>query len=60
MRLHERWEKGWLKNKPFVYNPKHPFYNPLVDRILKHMKKGQNAIILVVGTPRSGNLLKTT
>lgn len=54
IKVQNRWELGWLKKKPPVFNPMHEWYNPTIDKILHHLKRGQNIIILVVGTPRSG------
>lgn len=54
MKAHQIWKKGWLVKKPYCYNPAHPHYNPTIDKIIRDLNKGQNRIILVVGTPRSG------
>jgi len=48
------WIKGWLKRKRFCYNHFHPHYNPIIDSIVRDLKKGLNRIIVVVGVPRSG------
>ncbi len=54
MNAHEVWRKGWLKNKPYCYNTQHNFYNPHIDKIIRDNQKGQNRVVVVVGTPRSG------
>lgn len=54
MKVHDKWEKGWLRKKPMIYNPRHYLYNPVLDRIIRHLNKGQNIIIIIVGVPRSG------
>lgn len=53
-RVEEIWVKEWLRKKPYCYNPRHIHYNPMIDHIVRDLKKGQNRIILIVGTPRSG------
>ena len=54
MKAHEIWKKGWLRNKQYCWNTRHPLYNPLIDKIVKFLGKSQNVILIVVGTPRSG------
>jgi len=54
IRIEEIWVKEWLKNKPYCYNSNHAHYNPTIDHIIRDLNKGQNRIILIVGTPRSG------
>ena len=54
MKADEKWEKGWLRKKKYCYNRFHPMFNPTIDRIVRDLNRGQNRIILVVGTPRSG------
>lgn len=54
MQTHKIWKRGWLKNKPYCWNPEHPHYNPTIDKIVRDLNKGQNRIIILVGVPRSG------
>ena len=51
---HQIWVKGWLKTKQFCFNRYHPHYNPVIDSIIRDLKKGLNRIIVIVGVPRSG------
>jgi hypothetical protein len=53
-RVEEIWIKGWLKNKQYCYNFNHVHYNPLIDHLVRDLNRGQNRIIIIVGTPRSG------
>lgn len=52
--VEENWTKGWLKKKQYCRNPNHIYYNTLIDNIVRDIRDGQNRIILIVGTPRSG------
>lgn len=54
MSIDNIWRKGWLKDKVFCYNHSHFLYNPPIDHITRHLNRGQNVIIILVGTPRSG------
>ena len=54
MKLSERWEKAWLKNKPFISNQHHEYYNRLVDDQLNDLRSGKNTISVTVGRGRSG------
>lgn len=54
LKAHETWKRGWLMNKPFVFNKNHQWFNPVIDNIARDIKNGQNRIIILVGTPRSG------
>lgn len=51
---HQIWDKNWLKYKEYCGNPKHNMFNPFIDDVVRDLKKGENRILLVVGTPRSG------
>jgi hypothetical protein len=51
---HDIWVKGWLKEKEYCGNPRHNLFNPFIDNIILDLKNGQNRILLVVGTMRSG------
>jgi len=52
--IQDIWVKKWLVNKPYCYNSAHHHYNPLIDRLVRDLNRGQNRIIIIVGTPRSG------
>jgi hypothetical protein len=54
MKAHEIWKAGWLRDKPYCRNPKHEWFNPIIDNLVRDLNRGENRIILVVGTPRSG------
>jgi len=53
-KAHQVWKNGWLREKEYCRNPFHPHYNPIIDNIVRDLNRGENRIIIVVGTPRSG------
>jgi len=53
-KTHEVWKQGWLRDKEFCHNRYHNHYNPVIDNIVRDLNRGENRIIIVVGTPRSG------
>lgn len=54
MKVTDKWDKGWLKKKEFVYNSKHEFFNPIIDKIVRDLNNGKNRTIAVVGDRRNG------